>query len=203
MKLLYTVNGDLGLDQECSNVALPPGIPATDEEVEKSLLHRVQKDVAELTETLWQLFLFYDGLGRHELCAGVVGIIMQYCNDPEDRAYCYLIAGQLAEKSHNYSAALAHYARGIELRPSEKRTRYFLYNNTAHCLNRQGSYAAAERNCRLAIDIDAQVANAFKNLGISLAGQRDTAGAFRAHIEALRRCYEPSPCQNPYRRCRR
>ena len=203
MKLPCTRNGDLGLDRECSSVALPAGIPATDEEVEKSLLHRLKKDVAELTETLWQLFLFYDGLGRHELCADLVGIIMQYCNDPEDRAYCYLILGQLAEKSRKYSAALEHYAKGIELRPSDKRTAYFLYNNTAHCLNRQGRYAEAERNCRLAIDIDSQVANAFKNLGVSLAGQRDPAGAFRAHIEALRRCYDPNPRQNPYRRHRR
>jgi tetratricopeptide (TPR) repeat protein len=190
------------LDRECSSVALPPGIPATDEEVEKSLLLRLQKDVAELTETLWQLFLFYDGLGRNELCADLVGIIMQYCNDPEDRAYCYLISGQLAEKNHKYSAALAHYARGIALRPSETRTAYFLYTNTAYCLNRQGRYAEAEHNCRLAIDINPQVANAFKNLGVSLAGQHDTPGAFRAYIEALRRCYDPSPCQNPYRRHR-
>ena len=191
----------LTLDRE-SSVALPPGIPATDEEVEHILLRRLQKDVAELTETLWQLYQFYDGLGRNELCAGLVDMIIQYCTDHEDRAYCHLIAGQLAEKSQKYDRALEYYARGIELKPSEKRTAYFLYNNTAHCLNQQGRYAEAERNCRLAIDIEPQVANAFKNLGVSLAGQQDTAGAFRAHIDALRRLYEPNPYQNPYRRRR-
>ncbi len=182
---------------------LPRGVPATDEEVEKNLLKRLQKDVGELTETLWQLFLFYEGLGRNELCADVVNVIMQYCDDLEDRAYSYLVLGQLAEKSHKYTEALEHYARGIALKPSEKRTAYFLYNNTGRCLNLQGMHAEAQRNCWLAVEIEPQLANAFKNLGISLAGQKDTAGAFRAHIEALRWFYDPNPYQNPYRRHRR
>jgi tetratricopeptide (TPR) repeat protein len=202
-KLLNPCNGGFVLDQEHADFALPPGLPATDEKLEQSLLHRVQKDVRELTETLWQLFLFYDGLGRNELCAGVVSLIMRYCHDPEDRAYGYLILGQLAERSHKYAEALEHYARGIELKPSDKKTAYFLHNNTAYCLNQQGRYAEAERNCWLAIGIEAQLANAYKNLGISLAGQNDTAGAMRAYIEALRWFFDPNPYQNPCRRHRR
>ena len=50
----------------------------------------------------------------------------------------------------------------------------------------RGDYSEAERHCRLAIEMDSYHANAFKNLGISLAGQNDLVSAAWAYIEATK-----------------
>jgi len=180
--------------------ALPAGIPATNQDFEKRILDRLQHDLAELVRTLWQLFLFYENISRNDLSAGVINVLMQYCEGPERQAYCYLILGQLAEKDRQYTAALDQYARGLELKPSDQRTLYFLYNNMGYCLNLLERYQEGERYCRSAIEIDAWLANAYKNLGVSLAGQKNMTEAFCAHIDALRRHYDPNPLEDPYQR---
>lgn len=67
-------------------------------------------------------------------------------------------------------------------------------------MNLLARYEEAERSCRAAIEIDGGLANAYKNLGVSMAGQKKMTEAFRAHIDALRRTYEPDPVDNPYGR---
>jgi tetratricopeptide (TPR) repeat protein len=188
------------MEESRQKFALPAGIPATSEDAEKKILNRLQQDVAELTGTLWRLFLFYQSIDRNDLSAGVIKMLMQYCEGPERQAYCYLILGQLAEKDRLYTAALDQYARALELKPNNQRTLYFLYNNTGYCLNLLARYKEGERCCRQAIEIDGWLANAHKNLGVSLAGQKRMAEAFCAHIEALRRFYDPNSLENPFRR---
>jgi hypothetical protein len=118
---------DLDMAESQHTFALPAGIPATNQDFEKRILDRLQHDLAELVRTLWQLFLFYENISRNDLSAGVINVLMQYCEEPERRAYCYLILGQLAEKDRQYTAALVQYARGLELKPNDQRTLYFLY----------------------------------------------------------------------------
>lgn len=112
--------------------------------------------------------------------------IAESTDDPERQAFCYLGLGQLAEQAHQYDAALDYYAKGLALSPTTKEVAYLLHNNTGYCLNLKGRHAEAERYCRLAIEIDSGRANAFKNLGISLAGQNDLVGAAWAYVEATR-----------------
>jgi tetratricopeptide (TPR) repeat protein len=180
--------------------ALPTGIPATSRDLERKLLARVQQDVEGLVRTLWQLFLLYKGMDRNDLSAGVLELILHYCEGPERQAYCYLILGQLTEKDQKYTAAIDRYAHALELKPTDKKILYFLHNNTAYCLNVLARYEEAERYCRTAIEIDGGMANAYKNLGVSMAGQKKMTEAFRAHIDALRRTYESDPVENPYGR---
>lgn len=191
---------DLDMAESQHTFALPAGIPATNQDLEKRILDRLEHDVAELARTLWQLFVFYENLGRNDLCAGVINVVMQYCEGPERQAYCYLILGQLAEKDRQYAAALDQYARGLELKPKDRKTLYFLYNNTGYCLNLLDRYPEGERYCRSAIETDPWLANAYKNLGVSLTGQKRMAEAFCAHIEGLRRFYDPNSFENPLQR---
>jgi len=107
-------------------------------------------------------------------------------DDAEEQASYYFNLGGRAEQEGRYEAAIEHYRKGLTFRPTEKFAAYFLHNNLAYCLNLRGEHVEAERLCRLAIEIDSGRANAFKNLGISLAGQNDLLGAAWAWIEATR-----------------
>ena len=75
-------------------------------------------------------------------------------SDHERRAECFLILGPEYEKLDEYEGAIGLYQRGIECKPKEVRTRYFLHNNLGYCFNQLGLRDDAERMCRAAIVID-------------------------------------------------
>lgn len=106
---------------------LPTGIPATSRDVERKLLARVQQDVEALVRTLWELFLLYKGMNRNDLSAGILELILQYCEGPERQAYCYLILGQLTEKDQKYTTALDRYAADWN---SNQQTKEFCTSST-------------------------------------------------------------------------
>jgi tetratricopeptide (TPR) repeat protein len=169
--------------------ALPAGTPVSDAEVEALLLQRMHDATisdSEFVETLWQLSGFYRRIGRRDLATGIVQIVMESVDDPEQRARGYLSLGQMAEEVDQYDVAIDQYAKGLALQPTTKLVAYLLHNNIGYSLNQEGKYAEAERYCRQAIELDSDRANAFKNLGISLAGQHDAVGAAWAYIEATR-----------------
>lgn len=107
-------------------------------------------------------------------------------DDAETKGRCYLGLGQLSEQEQDYGGALEHYAKGLALGPSGRYLSYFLHNNSGYCLNVRGNYKEAEAFCRAAIAIDAKLANGYKNLGISLAGQNELVGAAWAWTEATK-----------------
>jgi tetratricopeptide (TPR) repeat protein len=104
----------------------------------------------------------------------------------EEQAAYFLNQGSRAEQEQRYDAAIAHYREGLTFKPTDKFVAYFLHNNLGYCLNLRGEHVEAEHLCRLAIEINSTWANAFKNLGISLAGQNDLVGAAWAWIEGTR-----------------
>jgi tetratricopeptide (TPR) repeat protein len=160
--------------------------PATNQETERVLLEQLKICTSEsiYLETLWKLAWFYFALPNPDYADTVINAIMERTVDPEQQAACYHWLGEMAEIRKQYDAALEHYVKGFALNPKNTFTAYFLNNNTGYCLSLQGKHAAAERMCRLAIEIDPERPNAFKNLGISLAGQNDLLGAAWAWIEA-------------------
>lgn len=167
---------------------LPAGLPVTDLAYEKTLLKSLTEDISDANyfSTLWDLARFYGNNQRDDLAAALIQIILESTNDPEKQATCYLGLGQIAEQRHEYGVAVRHYAKGLALRPEDKGVSYFLHNNMGYCLNLHGKHTEAERYCRLAIEIDSQRANAFKNLGLSLAGQNDLVGSAWAYVEAIK-----------------
>jgi tetratricopeptide (TPR) repeat protein len=111
-------------------------------------------------------------------------ILLQYCGDREERAFCYMSLGQISEQEAQYALAMQYYSEGLKLGPEAKLVAYYLNNNMGSCLNAEKRYLEGERFCRAAIEIDSGRANAFRNLGISLEGQGDVVGAAWAYAEA-------------------
>ena len=165
---------------------LPADLPVTGLEGEKVLLARVA-DASNQNpiETFWQLVHFYRIAEKNDLACKLINHMLAADDSAENRAHCYLVLGQIAEVREQFDAAIDFYTRGLTFRTPDKIVKYFLYNNTAYCLNVQEKYRAAENYCRWAIYINPARANAFKNLGISLAAQNNPVGAAWAYVEAM------------------
>jgi len=169
-------------------LALPEGIPATHKEEERKLLARLRQQLtdAEFRDSLYELGCFYNRVARNDLAVQVMKILMTYCNDPEEQAFCYMSLGQISEQEGQYALAIRYYAAGLKLRARAKLLAYLLHNNMGSCLNSEKRYSEGEKFCRAAIQIDSERSAAFKNLGISLQGQGDVVGAAWAYAEASR-----------------
>ncbi|HKQ19841.1 MAG TPA: DUF6569 family protein [Candidatus Eisenbacteria bacterium] len=101
--------------------------------------------------------------------------------DAEQRALCYLRAGQIREQTGNTEAARACYEEAISPEPKDKEVAYFAFNNLAYCLNRLGQSREAEGHARRAVAISPDRFNAHKNLGIAL----EKLGHFPEAAESL------------------
>jgi tetratricopeptide (TPR) repeat protein len=136
--------------------------------------------------TLTDLTLFYSRAQNGRLAASVTQVVLECTDDAQTRAGAYLRLGQLAEEEDRIPLAHQYYLEGLALGPRGKAVAYLLNNNTGYCLNALARSKEAEHYCRLAIEIDPDRYNAYKNLGISLERQGDPEGAARAYIDATR-----------------
>ncbi len=165
---------------------MPANLPVTELEDERVLLERLKEPSnREPVQTFWELIHFYRVVEKNDLASTLINQMLAADESVENRALCYLVLGQIAEVREQYDTAIDFYTRGLTFRTPDKTTKYFLHNNTAYCLNVQEKYRAAENYCRWAIFINPARANAFKNLGISLAGQNNLVGAAWAYVEAM------------------
>lgn len=163
---------------------LPADLPVTDSEDERVLLaYLAEPSNREPVQTFWHLVHFYRIVEKNEVASALIFRMLALDDSAENKAHCYLTLGQIAEFRGQYDVAIDCYTRGLTFRSKDKFDKYLLHNNTGYCLNVQEKYRAAESYCRLAIGIDSTRGNAFKNLGVSLAGQNDLVGAAWAWIE--------------------
>ena len=125
---------------------LPVGLPATDQEAERSLLARLKADVsdAELHNVLRDLEFFYRRILRADLAADIVRILLVSTNDAHLQAQYYLTLGQFAEQQNQHDAAIEYYGKGLALKPSAAEVAYLLHNNIGYCLNLRGEHQEAE-----------------------------------------------------------
>ena len=167
---------------------LPEGIPATGGEEEMRLLGRLQQNLngVALSDSLYELACYYKKHCRSDLATKVMMTLMDHSEGPEEKAFCYMNLGQIAEQNGQSALAIEHYTQGLRLQPKAALVAYYLHNNMASCLNAERKYRDGEWYCRAAIEIDSARAHAFKNLGISLQGQGDVIGAAWAYAEASR-----------------
>jgi len=107
---------------------------------------------------------------------------------PEDVAGCCLALGIQMEQANEFEVACEFYARGIELHPRSGHVRYFLNNNIGYSLNQLRRFTEAEPYCRAAIEVEGRRHNAYKNLGVSLTGQKRYAEAAVHFVQATRAC---------------
>jgi tetratricopeptide (TPR) repeat protein len=154
------------------------------ENAEHVLLQKLEEAKADPTEALRKLASFYISSGQHDKAMAWLRQLMVHLPNPEEKAACVLGMGAVMESSGDFAGAVRFYKEGIVLEPARTATWYFINNNLGFSLNKLGRFAEGEVYCRRAITIDASRHNAFKNLGIALAGQGEHREAARCFVTA-------------------
>lgn len=166
--------------------AAPPGpvVELTASEAEKILLKQLADSGDNPRDALWQLAQFYKMNGQHEKALLRLRELLFLLPDPEEKANCIFTMGQAMEQVGDYPNAIRYYREAFALEPTSTFTWYFIHNNLGYSLNTLGNFSEGEDYCRRAIGIDPTRSNAYKNLGIALAGQGRFAEAGRAYVAA-------------------
>jgi tetratricopeptide (TPR) repeat protein len=156
-------------------------------DTEKLLLARLESSTSEEDYFRWVLFVvgFYRGINKVSAARQLLEAYIKTSKDIEQSAHCYLALGQIATDELNYDAAVDHFSAALDLAPQKRKVAYVLHNNIGYCFNTLGRFEEAERHCRSAIEIDWTRASAYRNLGVSLHGQKNLPGAAWALVEAI------------------
>ena len=157
-------------------------------DTETLLLSRLETSSTVEDYFRWLLFVvgFYRGINKVDAAVALLEKFIRSNKDPEQSAHCYLALGQIATDEKRHEIALEHFAAALELRPKKRKVLYVLHNNIGFCLNTLGRFVDAERHCREAINIDWTRGSAYRNLGLSLNGQKKIAGAAWALTESVK-----------------
>ena len=134
-----------------------------------------------------ELVALYSRALRHEQGKNLLRTLIDEAANDEDAARFLLHLGQLCEQTGDFDQAHAVYARAIGLKPRTPWVQYLLCNNSAYLLNRKGEHVRAETLCRMALKIDGERHNAYKNLGVALEGQGRYAPAAALYLLATER----------------
>lgn len=157
------------------------------DEMEQELLERLAEREERLANALMDLVRFYQSVGKPQKASAYMEYVLSQSPDLEQRARQYLQKGQLMEQQGNYRMAMAFYAQALPMEPRDRTVWYLINNNLGYCLNYFEEFLRAEEYCRVAIRVDPKRHNAYKNLGISLQGQRRLLDAVAAYVEAIDR----------------
>ena len=161
-----------------------PVVELTLEESQKLLLQKLAEAREDPVPALWQLAHFYKIAKQREKALERLRQLMQLLPDPEQKAECVLTMGQAMEQVGDYVAAVRYYKEALGLEPTKTFTWYFINNNLGFSLNTLGQFTEGEVYCRKAIEIDPNRPNGYKNLGLSLVGQRQHREAAEAFVKS-------------------
>jgi tetratricopeptide (TPR) repeat protein len=161
-----------------------PLVEVSSQEMEKLLLKKLAASEDNPTQALWQLALFYKQTRQNAKALARLKELIPLLPGPEEKARCMVIMGQTMELSGHYPAAAACYKRALALEPMHTWTWYFVNNNLGFSLNVMERFAEAESYCRHAMETDPNRPNAYKNLGLSLAGQGRYREAAQCYVAA-------------------
>jgi tetratricopeptide (TPR) repeat protein len=161
-----------------------PLVEVSSKEMENLLLRKLEESENNPTQPLWQLALFYKQTRQNGKALTRLQELLPLLPEPEERAKCVLTLGQTMEQTGQYSAAVGYYKQALALEPMHTWTWYFVNNNLGFSLNVMDRFAEAEPYCRKAIETDPNRPNAYKNLGLSLAGQGQYREAAQCYVAA-------------------
>jgi tetratricopeptide (TPR) repeat protein len=130
-------------------------------------LSRVENELAVVIANMADFYARRGGIDKAVL---YLHKLLDFTEDPEQKANCLLKLGQLMERADNIVEAISYYKDAYALEPADKFLWYFINNNLGYCLNLLGHFEEAEPYCREAVKILPERHNAYKNLGISLVG---------------------------------
>jgi tetratricopeptide (TPR) repeat protein len=157
-------------------------------DTEKLLLSRLKSSTTSDDYFRWMLFVvgFYRGIDKIDSATQLLEGFLNVSKDVEQSAHCHLALGQIATDGQRHEAALSHFTAALELAPKRRKVIYVLHNNIGYCLNSLGRFHEAEKHCRTAVETDWTRASAYRNLGVSLNGQKNLVGAAWALVEAVK-----------------
>ena len=157
-------------------------------DTEGLLLARLESSTTSEDYFRWLLFVvgFYRGTNKTDAATRLLEGFIELSKDPEQSAHCHLALGQIATDEQRHEAALNHFSAALEVAPKRRKVVYVLHNNIGYCLNSLGRFTEGERHCRAAIEIDWTRASGYRNLGVSLNGQKNILGAAWALVEAVK-----------------
>ena len=157
-------------------------------DTEKLLLARLHSSATNDDYFRWMLFVvgFYRGINKIDSAVRLLEDFIKISKDVEQAAHCYLALGQIATDEQRHEPALSYFIAALALAPKKRKVLYVLHNNIGYCLNSLGRFTDGERHCREAIAVDWTRASGYRNLGLSLNGQKDIIGASWALVEAVK-----------------
>ena len=172
------------MEKKTTAVELADATPDT----EKLLLARLESSTTGEDYFRWMLFVvgFYRGINKIEAATQLLEAFIKVSKDVEQSAHCYLALGQIATDEQRHEAALGYFTSALELAPKKRKVVYVLHNNIGYCLNSLGHFDEGEKHCRRAIEVDWTRASGYRNLGLSLNGQKNIVGAAWALVEAVK-----------------
>ena len=98
----------------------------------------------------------------------------------------HMASGCECERRADWPQAADEYRKALALNAADPRVRYFGHNNLAYCLLQLGQFAEASAHCQVAIDINGEQHNAYKNLGLAYEGLDRFEEAAISFISAAR-----------------
>ncbi len=173
---------------ETSKRTLPTGFNVPTQETEKLLIERLQNSKTDEDYFRWLLFVvaFYRGIEKIDSARALLQMFLDSNPDDDKKAHCHLALGQIATDEQRLETALNHFLLALKLSPRQTKVTYVLHNNAGYCLNQLARHREAEQHCRLALAIDSLRPSAYRNLGISLQGQKDHKSAAWAFVESVK-----------------
>lgn len=159
----------------------------TENKTEEALLAMLEDPNQNQQSARWELVQLYRSAGRIVDAMYHAEEYLAGARNSDEKAGMYFYLGQAMEHVKDWESAFRFYTKALEQEPGDKLIWYFIHNNIGFSLNQLERYSDAEKYLLDAIAIDAGRANAFKNLGLSLEGQRrfvEAAQSFIAAVEA-------------------
>ena len=163
---------------------------------EQLLLDRLESEKEAPQEALWELALFYKKTRQFDKALAHFGQMRELARNLEEEAACLLKLGQIMEGMRDYRQAARYYEEAEALEPRDGIVSYYINNNLGFSLNTLGDFVTGEIHCRKAIEIDPDLPNAHKNLGIALSGQGRYREAAECLVEATQQWPEDSRAFN-------
>ena len=169
---------------ELQRTPFGPLVEVSSQEMEKLLLKKLEESENNPTQALWQLALFYKQTRQNGKALTRLQEILPLMPDPggtgqvrSDHGTDHGANGQL-RSGHRLLQTGAGAGADAHL------DWYFINNNLGFSLNIMERFAEAEPYCRRAMQSDPNRPNAYKNLGLSLAGQGQYREAAQCYVAA-------------------
>src|SRR5579871_4639656 len=138
-----------------------PLVEMSPQEMEATLLKRLEDEKDHPGAALWQLARFYQ-YKNVEKALSCLRRFLDVTPDVETKAGAVIAMGQMMETAQDFAAAVRYYKEAFALEPSNTDVWYLIHNNLGYSLNQLGKFSEGETYCRKAIEINPARPNAFK-----------------------------------------